>query len=185
MDHAPDKELLLTAKVTFHHFVRARELDFLGRDDFYFDVREFPVAVKVRNADRRDGRIWRLIPIDSSHRPGLKGLLPSSGPLFVHANPFARLQNFAGKLGIKVTRRTALLSCVAHAWGAGMSGEEISVRLGQDLASRRPTPIFRPGQLEAEAADYFAVDFTTGPDLPHYCGPEALPRVFRENGRRP
>lgn len=175
---APDKEILLTIKLCYHCYVRANELSGLGVSAFYFGIEGEPLWVSV-GSDKRDP-LSRTIPIDPFHRPILRALLPAFGPAFTNANPFGRLQRFAGSVGIRVSRGTALRSCVHYARYAGLPAAKVATFVGL----RCPfvaAPVIGGG-ARAEAQRYFGIDFAVGVYRPQYCDPEGLPleKIRRE-----
>jgi integrase len=168
---APDKEILLTIKLCYHCYVRAGELSGLGVSAFYFGIEGKPLWVSV-GSDKRDP-LGRTIPIDPFHRPILRALLPAFGPAFTNANPFGRLQRFAGGVGIRVSRGAALRSCVHFARYAGLPGAKAAAFVGRRCPFVAARVIGEAAQ--AEARKYFGIDFAVGVYRPQYCGPEALP----------
>ena len=117
VQRAPNKELLLTLKLTFECHVRPRELPELAVSNFSFAP--LGQAVGVFLPDLR-GLARQHIPIDPQHRPVLAAWPPSAGRLFMKANPLARLQRHAAQMGVYLSRRAALYTCVHYARLSGV-----------------------------------------------------------------
>jgi hypothetical protein len=122
VQRVPDKELLLTLKLTFQSYVRPRELPELAVANFSFAPLGQPVGVFL--PDLR-GPAHRHIPIDPQHRPALAALPPPASRLFMKPNPFARLQRHAAQLGVNLSRRAALYTCVHYARLSGVSAAQV------------------------------------------------------------
>jgi hypothetical protein len=119
---APDKELLLTLKLTFECHVRPRELPELAVSNFSFAPLGQPVGVFL--PDLR-GPAHRRIPIDPQHRPVLAALPPPASRLFRKPNPLARLQRHGAQMGVCLSQRAALYTWVHYARLSGVSAAQV------------------------------------------------------------
>jgi hypothetical protein len=155
---APDRQLLLVAKLGFHYGLRAGEFAGLSAsDNFVFEndrLAEITLDGRARGAM---GRTARIIPINSGDRWVLRLLMPESGPLFSDRDPWGRFCRFARTIGIHLCRNCALRSFLNHARMDGMSAAEAASRtgrreLGFDRHFLRPFP-------REQAGEYFNLDF--------------------------
>jgi len=179
VDRAPDKELLLTLELCFLNYVWPTELPGLEVADFIFDC---GVPVRLSVGQRQLSRRARMIPINPTHRPVFRALLPGSGPLFLSPRPYARLRLLATNLGMDLPPRIALRSCVAYGWYSGLSADEVAARAG--LAS--PSRLKCVPYAMAAAKESFRLDFNLRhyARRPRYCGPGALPLELKANPPR-
>jgi hypothetical protein len=122
VQRAPDKELLLTLKLTFQCSVPPRELPELAVSNFSFAPLGQPVGVFL--PDLR-GAAHRHIPIDPQHRPVLAALPPSAFRLFMKPNPLARLQRHGAQMGVCLSQRAALYTWVHYARLSGVSAAQV------------------------------------------------------------
>ena len=122
VQRAPNKELLLTLKLTFECHVRPRELPELAVSNFSFAP--LGQAVGVFLPDLR-GLARQHIPIDPQHRPVLAAWPPPAGRFFMNPNPLARLQRHAAQMGVYLSRRAALYTCVHYARLSGVSAAQV------------------------------------------------------------
>jgi hypothetical protein len=125
---APDKELLLTLKLTFECHVRPRELPELAVSNFSFAPLGQPVGVFL--PDLR-GPAHRRIPIDPQHRPVLAALPPPASRLFRKPNPLARLQRHGAQMGVCLSQRAALYTWVHYARLSGVSAAQVRLVRGR------------------------------------------------------
>jgi len=150
---APDTELLLCAKLSFHHFVGPGELKRMSREQFVYDHKSQSIQLFVPSFGSKGH--GRYIPISGRDSVTLKALLPHSGSLFSSRDPWGRLRRFARTLHVDLKRGCARNSCLTNAVVAGCPWEEVAASAGITLRPNRHiySPISR-----AEAEAYFDVE---------------------------
>ena len=147
---APDRQMVLTAKLTLHYFVKPIELPKLDVGLFVFDG-HLPTGFSVpRSGDLRSGRNIHIAPDD---RPVMGALLPKSGPLLRDADPFGRLRRFAAKLDVNLTRDLAWRSCIQYCLTLGTELDALVHMAGLESQTFHPR-IFNPVSRD-EARHYF------------------------------
>lgn len=131
---APDRDLLLTAKLCFHCHVQPRELKSLTITSVLW--REaLPVQLCIRGPVSGTCPKPRYIPLYAPDADTVKALLPRacSGPLLSCADPWGRLRRFGLKIGVELTSLATRSSCFLYRyvsgvpldWVANLSGIEI------------------------------------------------------------
>lgn len=168
---APDRELLLTAKLSFHYFFKRGDLPRLSESDFWRDEEGNPVDISasVRCGAPRSS----LVRVERCDQQIFRALLPASGSLFVTNDPYGRLLRFAQSIGLSLSPNCAWRSAVTYAFAAGHSAAEVAVRAGMSRLFSCPRRLHRDPELRACAVAYWKLPF----DLDRI---ERLPRLARK-----
>jgi hypothetical protein len=174
---APDTELLLSAKLSFHNFVGAGELSRITRESFIFDRNGQLIQLFVPSSRSMVHR-GRYIRISERDSDTLKALTLSPGPLFTDREPWGRLRGFARTLHLYLERNCARRSCITYAIAAGCCRDEVAAKAGINLQSYRH--LYCPfSPVDAEA--YFNAEFDLAriAALPRHCSQLPLVGTFQ------
>ena len=168
---APDQELVLTAELVFHQFIYPAHLWRLRAENFVVQDGQ-PVAIWHSNGLGMSGNANEgyYTDIQPAHQPLVRLLLPRSGCLFSAADPFARLQHYAARLGLRLRRRDVRKTCILNALAIGMDIAKVAC-----LARLSPVSMVRCLNnpiSHSEALTYWQPiqDLERVADLPRYCG---------------
>jgi hypothetical protein len=147
---APDRQMVLTAKLTLHYFVKPSELPRLDLGRFIFD-RHLPTGFLVPRSGGLGSE--RRIDIAPDDRFVMGALLPKSGTLLRDADPFGRLRRFAAKHDVNLTRDLAWRSCIQYWLTLGTELDAVVQMAGLESQTYHPhnsNPVSR-----GEARHYF------------------------------
>lgn len=164
---AVDREMVCALTLSGQHFVRQDEAKEMKGEYFTRDADGTPYQIVVP-AHVSKTEEERTIPINEKFQSLFKVLIPFSGRIFNHGDPFDRIERLARVLGIRSKKNGFRHTCVSSNICAGMKRAEAANRAGHDEQTQGTFYFVNIDQREAKKYERINFNLRRVEGLPAY-----------------